>query len=133
MDPMDDIIVLDITASPVTPVIPGIPSADEEGLLCFKCHKSNAKLMRFECHCDLPVHVECAIYLKRKGYTCPLCNFTKDMRQVTPESRLLPRNESVSASSSSVTFNICIVMVIVMLACLLSYIIYNYAVSQRAG
>ena len=64
MDPVNDIVTLDMASSPVVAVI---PSADEEGLLCFKCHKSNAKLMRFECHCDLPVHDRCAIYLKRKG------------------------------------------------------------------
>jgi len=137
MDPINDIVTLDITPSPAAfTAAASLPSVADD-LLCFKCHKSNAKLMRFECHCDLPVHVECAIYLKRKGYTCPFCHFTKDMRQVTPESRLLPRNELVTRASccccpcsSSQTFNIYIIGVIVLLACILAFVIYNYAISQ---
>lgn len=153
MDPVNDIVVLDITPSPVTPAtpatpvtssvpsVPSVPSAipnpsaspaDEEGLLCFKCQKSNARLMRFECHCDLPVHVECAIYLKRKGYTCPFCNFTKDMRQITPESRLLPRNEPATPVRSLSTYVITI-SIIFIVASLLSYIIYNYAITRKDG
>jgi hypothetical protein len=133
MDPVNDIVTLDITPSPAAPVhyepiVPSVlsaPTANEDNLLCFKCHKSNARLLRFECHCDLPVHVECAINLKRKGYTCPYCNFVKNTQQITPESRLLPR-QGQETQARSLSSYVIMISVVFILASILSYIIYNY-------
>jgi len=122
MDPVNDIVTLDITPSPT------VLTTDD--LVCYKCHKSNANLMRFQCKCDIPVHIECAIKLKRKGYKCPTCGFTADMRQTTPESRLLPRVEPSLSDTPVRSSRVFIVIIIFTLACILSYIIYNYAVAQ---
>lgn len=100
-----------------------VPSAPPEELLCIKCHKSNAKLMRFQCRCDLPVHLECARILTQTGFVCPICfseTYNLESRSLLGH---MPRR-------SALVHFIAVVIIVVFL-CIMIYVLYNLSEKQK--
>ena len=92
-----------------------VPSAPPEELFCFKCHKSNAKLMRFQCECYLPAHDECARILTQTGFICPIC-FSEE-HNIAPKVEQFPRRSALLCFFT--------VVIIVVFICIMAYVLYN--------
>jgi len=100
---------------------------------CVLCQIPHNQYRTFPCFCQLPVHDECALTIRRQGpFTCPLCRDTYTFPLYTPATSVAGDDMSVARTEilcysgrRTVGYIFCLVLML-LLGALLMYVFLKY-------
>jgi len=102
---------------------------------CVLCQIPHHQYRTFPCFCQLPVHDECALIVRRQGpFTCPLCRDTYTFPLYTPATSVagddmtiaMPRTEILCHSGRRTVGYIFGLILMLLLGALIMYIFLKY-------
>ena len=102
---------------------------------CIFCQIPHHQYRTFPCFCQLPIHDECALIVRRQGlFTCPLCRDTYTFPLYTPATSVggddmtiaMPRTEILCHSGRRTVGYIFGLILLLLLGALIMYIFLKY-------
>lgn len=101
---------------------------------CVLCQIPHHQYRTFPCFCQLPIHEECALTVRRQGpFTCPLCRATYAFPLYTPatsvtgdDDMIRPRTEILCHSGRRTAWYIFFLILMLCLGALIMYIFLKY-------
>ena len=117
---------------PSAPFIPKSQQQQPQSPPCVLCQIPYHQYRTFPCFCQLPIHEECALTVRRQGpFTCPLCRATYTFPPATSVTGddmtiAMPRTEILCHSGRrTVGYLFCLVLML-LLGALIMYIFLKY-------
>ena len=121
---------------PSAPFIPKQQSQQQTPVspTCVLCQIPHHQYRTFPCFCQLPIHEECALTVRRQGpFTCPLCHATYTFPLYTPATSvtgddmiLQPRTEITCRSGQRTAWYIFFLVLMLCLGALIMYVFLKY-------